>query len=98
MEPMYEQYYYTAAGDFSHPTKHIIKDDIFERYAIQLDDGLTNIAGNNIIICRYFDIKFIEYLPPKHKVVTLNQYNRALRIIEKYEAQLKETSSIQQNS
>ncbi len=84
----HEQYYHTCSGGQTHVTKHIIDRDIFDTYAIKLDDGVVDIEGNNIVVERYFKLKFLEDLPPRElKPVTEKQYLAAKRVIERYEAQ-----------
>jgi hypothetical protein len=80
----YEQYYYTCSGGHTYVSKHIIENDCFITYAIKLDDDLVDIAGNNIIIVREWDLKFLEYLPKTYKNVTTAEYKKALKTIEKY--------------
>lgn len=82
-----EQYYHTSTGGYTHVTKHIIKNDCWTSFAIKLDNGIVDIEGNNIIIVREFDLKFLEYLPNTYKQITYSEYRKALKIIEKYETQ-----------
>jgi hypothetical protein len=86
-KPEYEQYYHTSDGLNISSTKHIIDCDWCKTFAIKLDDDLKDIEGNNIIIVREFNLKFLDYLPEKVKMVTTAEYNKALKIIETYKHQ-----------
>lgn len=48
----YEQYYHTCSGGNTHVTKHIIENDWVPNYAIKLDDDISDIEGNNIVVIR----------------------------------------------
>jgi hypothetical protein len=86
-KPEYEQYYHTSDGLNISSTKHIIDWDWCKTFAIKLDDDLKDIEGNNIIIVREFNLKFLDYLPEKIKMVTKAEYNKALKVIETYNYQ-----------
>lgn len=81
----HEQYYHTSSGGYNYVTKFIIKDDVWPNYAIKLDDNIVDIEGNNIIVFREFDLKFIDRIEIKTKPVTEKQYLAAKKIIERYE-------------
>jgi len=85
----YEQYYYTSTGANTYPRKFPIENDTSERYAIKLDDGLVDIAGNNIMVIRLFDMKLLDELPEKIQktLITKREYNKAMKIIDKYNKQ-----------
>jgi len=83
----HEHYYHNCSGGHTHVSKHVIINDAYNPRAIKLDDGITDIEGNNIIVVREFNLKFIDYLPPKVKVITKAQYDKALKTIEEYEQQ-----------
>jgi hypothetical protein len=89
----HEQYSHTSTGGGTHPTKHIIKNDGWNPLAIKLDDGVVDIEGNNIVVEREWDLKFLDYLPPKEpkepKPIAEKQYLNAKKIIERYESQIK---------
>lgn len=84
MKPEYEQYYHTCSGGHTHVRKHIIKDDAYKTYAIKLDNNVTDIEWNNIIVVREWDLKFLERLPDSYKQVSKVEYNKAMKLIEKY--------------
>lgn len=87
----HEQYWYTSTGGNTHPNKHIIENDCWPNRAIKLDDGVADISGNNIVVIRDWDLKFLDDKPLRDlKAVTEKQYLRAKGIVERYEKQLKE--------
>lgn len=87
MKEEYEQYWHTSSGAHTYVTKHLIKNDCFPTYAIKLDNGVVDIEGNNIIVVREFNLKFLELLPKTFKQVTYSDYRKSLKVIEKYEYQ-----------
>ena len=80
----YEQYYHTSSGSGAYPRKSIIQKDPYPTYAVQLENQVTDIEGNNIIIVREWDIKFCNKKEIK-KPITLKEYRKALKLIEEYE-------------
>lgn len=85
----YEQYYVTCSGGYTHVNKHIIEDDCYPTYAIKLDNGITDVLGNNIIVVREHDLKFLERIEIQRKPVTEKAYLNAKKIIERYELENK---------
>ena len=83
----YEQYYHTCCGGYSHATKHLIENDCYKTYAIKLDNNVKDIEGNNIIIVREFDLKFLDRIEIPKKPVSEKAYLNAKKIIERYEAE-----------
>lgn len=83
----HEQYYHTCSGAQTYIRKHLIYMDSFESFAIKLDNDVKDIEGNNIIVVRDFDLKFVEYLPKSVKIISKIEYNKAKKLIEKYEYQ-----------
>lgn len=83
----YEQYYHTCSGGHTHVSKHLITNDCFKTYAVKLDNNVVDIEGNNIIVVRDFNLKFVETVERKEKTITEEQYQRALKIIDKYKQQ-----------
>lgn len=78
------QYWYSSSGRYTHYTSHIIENDCFPNYAIKLDDDITDIQGNNIVVIREWDLKFLEEKEIK-KPLSKREYNKALKIIQEYE-------------
>lgn len=81
----YEQYYHTCSGGYTYVTKFLIKNDCYQNYAIKLDDNVTDIEGNNIIVVREFDLKFLERIEIPKKHVSEKSYLNAKNVIERYE-------------
>jgi len=82
----YEQYYHSCSGGYTYTKKHIIKDDCFKTFAVKLDNNIVDIEGNNIIIVREFDLKFIDFLD-NVKIISKKEYNNALKLVDEYEKQ-----------
>jgi hypothetical protein len=83
----YEQYYHTSNGGHTTSHKHVIKNDCYTNYAIKLDNDMVDIEGNNIIVVRELYLKFLDFLPSNTKIISKSEYNKALKLIEKYEYQ-----------
>lgn len=83
----YEQYWHICSGGFTHVVKKIIHNDCYTTFAIKLDDDLKDIEGNNIIVVREFDLKFLERIEVKAKPVSERAYLNAKKVIERYELQ-----------
>ena len=80
----YQQYWYTSDGIYKIHSKHIIKDDCYPTFAIKLDDGIFDIAGNNIVVIREMDLKFLDRIEKTITPITEKQYLNAQKIIERY--------------
>ena len=81
----YEQYYHTCSGGHNYVTKHVIKNGFHKTYSIKLDNDLVDIEGNNIVVFRDYDLKFLDrYIIPENPI-TEKQYLNAKKIVEKYE-------------
>lgn len=48
-------------------------------YVVKLDDGITDMVGNNVIWCEYSELTFVQ------TQITEAQYNQALKVIQQYE-------------
>ena len=83
----YEHYYHSANGGYTRVNKHLIEDDCFPTFAVKLDNNVRDIEGNNIIVVREFDIKFLERIEIPPKPVSERAYLNAKRIIERYESE-----------
>jgi hypothetical protein len=81
----YEHYYHTCSGGYTYVTKHLIKNDCYKTYAIKLDNNVKDIEGNNVIVVREFDLKFLEQIEVSRKPVTEKAYLNAKKVIERYE-------------
>ncbi len=81
----HEQYWHTSTGAHTHPRKNIIHNDCHPNYAIQLDNNVTDIESNNIVVIREWDLKFLEEKEIK-KPLSKRDYNKALKIIQEYES------------
>lgn len=56
----HEQYWFTSDGGHNNVRKNIIENDCWPNYAIKLDNDLKDIVGNNIVVFREEDIKFLD--------------------------------------
>lgn len=83
----YEHYYHTCGGGYTYVSKHLIKDCYSPVFAIKLDNNIKDIEGNNIIVARDFDIKFMERIEVQKKPVSEKAYLNAKKIIERYESE-----------
>lgn len=81
----YEHYYHTSSGANKHIYKHLIKNDCFPIFAIKLDNDLMDIEGNNIIVVREFNLKFLDLIEIPKKPISKIKYLNAKKIIEQYE-------------
>ena len=81
----YEHYQHTCSGGYTYVTKHLIKNYCYKTYAIKLDDNVKDVAGNNVIVVREFDLKFLERIDVPRKPVTEKAYLNAKKVIERYE-------------
>ncbi len=87
----YEQYYHTCSGSYTYATKHLIENDYYKTYAIKLDNNVKDIEGNNVIVVREFDIKFLERIDVPRKPVTEKAFNGGLHKCRKNKSQGKHT-------
>lgn len=83
----YEHYYHTCSGGYTHVTKHLIENDYYPNYAIKLDNNVKDIEGNNVIVVREFDLKFLERIDVQKKPVSEAAYLNAKKVIERYKAE-----------
>ena len=83
----YEHYYHTCSGGHTYVNKHLIKNDCFPIFAIKLDNNVKDIEGNNIIVVREFDLKFLERVEIPKKPISEKAYLNAKKVIERYEAE-----------
>jgi len=83
----YEQYYHTCSGKYTYVNKHLIKNDCYPTFAIKLDNNVKDIEGNNVIVVREFDIKFLERIEIQKKPVSEKAYFNAKKVIERYETE-----------
>lgn len=90
----FEQYWFTCSGGYTHVNKHIIDNDCYPTYAIKLDNEVTDVLGNNIIVKREHDLKFLERIEIQRKPVTEKAYRNAKKIIERYELENNDKSRI----
>lgn len=81
-----QDYYYTSSGANTYPRKHNIDTEWQSPFAVKLDGDIVDIAGNNVICCNEWEIKFLEYLDDV-KIISKKEYNKALKIIEEYNYQ-----------
>lgn len=80
----HEHYYHSSNGGGTYPRKHLIQNDCHPHYAIKLDNDQTDIEGNNIVIIREYDLKFLETKEVKNPIAR-KEYNKALKIIQEFE-------------
>lgn len=80
----HEQYYHISTGGNTYVTKHIIDNDCFPNYAIRLDNDITDIEGNNIVVIREWDIKFKEFKVIENPI-TKKEYEKAKKVVEEFE-------------
>jgi hypothetical protein len=85
----YEQYYHSCTGAYTYVRKHLIKNDCFPTLAVKLDNDITDVEGNNIIIVRESYIKFLERIEIPRKPVSEKAYLNAKKTIERYEYENK---------
>ena len=83
----YEHYYHTCSGGYTYVHKHLIENDCYPNYAIKLDNNVKDIEGNNIIVVREFDLKFLERVEIPKKPISEKAYLNAKKVIERYEAE-----------
>ena len=85
----YENYYHTCSVDYSYTTKHLIKNDYGQAYAIKLDNNITDIEGNNVIMVKDSVLKFLDRIDVKPKPITKQKYLNAKGIVKRYESENK---------
>ena len=83
----YEHYYHTCSGGHTYVNKHLIKNDCYPTFAIKLDNNVRDIEGNNVIVVREFDLKFLEQIEIQKKPVSEKAYLNAKKVIERYETE-----------
>lgn len=83
----YEHYYHTCSVGHTYVRKHLIKNDCYPIFAIKLDDNVKDIEGNNIIVVREFDLKFLERIEIQKKPVSEKAYLNAKKVIERYKSE-----------
>jgi len=83
----HQQYYHTSNGGSTNPRKCLIDKDVWPNFAVKLDDELVDIEGNNIVVFREWNLKFLDRIEIKAKLITEKQYLAAKKNIEKYEKQ-----------
>ncbi len=85
----HEHYSHTCSGAYTYVTKHLIVNDVFKTYAVKLDNAKEDVEGNNIIVVREWELKFLEDLPKQEKLISEKAYQNALSVISKYKLQNK---------
>ena len=83
----YKRYYHYANGTRTIIRKVVYEYDYQPVYAIQLDDNIKDIAGNNIVVYEESDLKFLDRIDVKPKPVTEKQYQYAKDVIKRYESE-----------
>lgn len=84
----YEHYYHVCSGAYTYVRKCLIdRDAAYNTYAVKLDNNVKDIEGNNIIVVREFDIKFLERIDVPNKPVSEKAYLKAKETIARYEAE-----------
>ena len=58
-------YFHTCLSDFVTITKVVVHNVENICHAIKLDDNLTDIEGNNVILVKTQDLKFLDYKEPE---------------------------------
>ena len=83
----YEFYCHYCSGGHTNVTKELLTKDTYKTYAIQLDNGVTDIEGNNVIIVREYHLKFLDRIEVKPKPVSIKNYMMAKETIKRFEAE-----------
>ena len=83
----HEHYYHTSNGSNTYTIKWKIDDDVYLTYAIKLDNNLVDIEGNNVVVVREHNLKFLDYLAIAPKTISEKEYQKAKEIVKKYEQQ-----------
>ena len=77
-------YYHICDGWYEDITKMVVDITDCRTFAIKLDDGITDIAGNNIVVIRDWDLKFLDFLPSSVKIISFREYRKAKKLIKEY--------------
>ena len=85
----YEHYYHTCSGGYTNIQKQLIENDCYPNYAIKLCDDIRDIEGNNVVVFREHDLKFLERVEVTPKPVSEKAYLNAKKIIQRYETENK---------
>lgn len=81
----YEHYYHTCSGAYTFVRKHLIENDCYKNYAIKLDNNVKDIEGNNVIVVREFNLKFLERIEVSNKSpISEKAYLNAIKVIKRY--------------
>lgn len=80
----YERYYHYYHGGVR---KVVYKYNYQPGYAIQLDNNIKDIAGNNIVVYVESDLTFLDRIDVDPKPVTEKQYQYAKDVIKRYESE-----------
>lgn len=83
----YEHYYHTCSGGYTHVSKHLIENDYYPNFAIKLDNNVKDIEGNNVIVSKEFEMKFLERIEIPKKPVSEKAYLNAKKVIDRYESE-----------
>jgi hypothetical protein len=62
-------YFHNCLSDYVTITKVIVHNVENICYAVKLDDNIKDIDGNNIILVKKQDLKFLDYLEPETKKI-----------------------------
>jgi hypothetical protein len=87
----YEHYYHTCSGGQTNVRKHVIENDCYPNYAVKLCNDFKDIEGNNVVVFREHDIKFLEHVETLLKPISEKAYLNAKKTIERYEIENKTT-------
>jgi hypothetical protein len=87
----YEHYYHSCSGGQTHICKHVIESDCYPNYAVKLCNDFKDIEGNNVVIFREHDIKFLEHVETLPKPISEKAYLNAKKTIKRYEIENKIT-------
>lgn len=80
----YERYYHYYQGGVRKGYYNKVYQPV---YAIQLDDNIKDIEGNNIVVYDEFNLTFLDRIDVDPKPVTEKQYQYAKDIIKRYESE-----------
>jgi hypothetical protein len=83
----YKRYYHYANGTRNRITKVVYEFDGQPTYAIQLDNNIKDIEGNNVVVYVESDLKFLDRIDVEPKPVTEKQYLYAKDVIKRYESE-----------
>ena len=83
----YKRYYHYASGGRKEVYRVNYEFDSQPTYAIQLDNDIKDIEGNNIVVYVESDLKFLDRIDVEPKPVTEKQYLYAKDVIKRYESE-----------